>query len=141
MGMLDKLKMLKVDFLGLATLTTMARACDLIKARHGVEYTLNTSPPTTRRPSNSWAEATPWVSSNWRFRYDQWLVQMKPTGLDNIIAHGGPLPPWSDGIIPDYISRMHDEAEVEYRHPAMEPIFPRYVRYPDLSGTVDARGG
>ena len=26
-------------------------------------------------------------------------------------------------FIPDYIARMHGEAEVEYRHPALEPIF------------------
>ncbi len=37
MGILDKLKMLKVDFLGLSTLTTMARACDLIQQRHEVK--------------------------------------------------------------------------------------------------------
>ena len=26
-------------------------------------------------------------------------------------------------FIPDYISRMHGEEAVEYRHPALEPIF------------------
>ena len=26
-------------------------------------------------------------------------------------------------FIPDYIARMHGEAEVEYRHPALAPIF------------------
>ena len=31
MGVLDKLGVLKVDFLGLATLTIMARACELIQ--------------------------------------------------------------------------------------------------------------
>ena len=31
MGILDSLGMLKVDFLGLSTLTVMARACDMIK--------------------------------------------------------------------------------------------------------------
>jgi DNA polymerase III subunit alpha len=36
--------LLKVDFLGLATLTIMARACDLIRERHGVEYNLDNIP-------------------------------------------------------------------------------------------------
>ena len=37
MTILDSLGLLKVDFLGLATLTIMARACDLIQQRHGIE--------------------------------------------------------------------------------------------------------
>jgi DNA polymerase III subunit alpha len=40
MAHLDALGMLKVDFLGLATLTIMQRACDLIKQRHGVQLNL-----------------------------------------------------------------------------------------------------
>ena len=39
-------------------------------------------------------------------------------------------------FIPDYIARMHGEAEVEYRHPAMEPIFQRYLWHSCLSGTL-----
>ncbi len=44
MSVLEKLGLLKVDFLGLATLTIMARACDLIEKRHGVQFDLNTIP-------------------------------------------------------------------------------------------------
>src|SRR5450756_440545 len=44
MGILEKLKMLKVDFLGLATLTIMARACSLIAQRHGIHYNLGNIP-------------------------------------------------------------------------------------------------
>ena len=44
MGILDALGMLKVDFLGLATLSTMARACDLIEKRHGIKYDLSNIP-------------------------------------------------------------------------------------------------
>ncbi|MDO8752477.1 MAG: BglII/BstYI family type II restriction endonuclease, partial [Anaerolineales bacterium] len=44
MGILDSLGMLKVDFLGLITLTVMARACDMIEKRHGVKFDLNNIP-------------------------------------------------------------------------------------------------
>ena len=37
MGVIESLGLLKVDFLGLSTLTIMARACDLIQQRHGIE--------------------------------------------------------------------------------------------------------
>ncbi len=44
MGILDSMGMLKVDFLGLSTLTVMARACDLIRERTGKEYDLSNIP-------------------------------------------------------------------------------------------------
>lgn len=44
MGVLETLGMLKVDFLGLITLTVMARACDFIEKRHGIKYDLNNIP-------------------------------------------------------------------------------------------------
>ncbi|MDD2921536.1 MAG: BglII/BstYI family type II restriction endonuclease, partial [Anaerolineales bacterium] len=53
----------------------------------------------------------------------RWLVQMKPQNLDNIIAMVALYRPGPMAFIPDYIARMNGEAEVEYRHPAMEPIF------------------
>jgi DNA polymerase-3 subunit alpha len=53
----------------------------------------------------------------------KWLVQMKPQSLDNIIAMVALFRPGPMEFIPDYISRMHGETEVIYRHPAMEPIF------------------
>jgi DNA polymerase III subunit alpha len=33
-------------------------------------------------------------------------------------------------FIPGYIRRMHGEEEVEYRHPALEPIFKETYGYP-----------
>lgn len=53
----------------------------------------------------------------------RWLVQMKPKTLENIIAMVALYRPGPMAFIPDYIARMHGEAEVSYRHPAMEPIF------------------
>jgi DNA polymerase-3 subunit alpha len=48
---------------------------------------------------------------------------MKPKTLDNIIAMVALYRPGPMAFIPDYIARMHGEADVEYRHPALEPIF------------------
>src|SRR3989338_484895 len=51
MEIIEKIGLLKVDFLGLATLTIMRRACDLIEQRHGVKYDLMTI-PFTRCPDD-----------------------------------------------------------------------------------------
>ena len=41
---LESIGLLKIDFLGLATLTLMREATRLIKERHGVEFTLENLP-------------------------------------------------------------------------------------------------
>jgi DNA polymerase-3 subunit alpha len=124
MGIIDKLKLLKVDFLGLATLTIMERACDAIRRRHGFSYTLNTIPTDDPETYKFLGEGnTLGVFQLEGSGMTKWLVQMKPTGLENIIAMVALFRPGPMDFIPDYISRMHGEAEVEYRHPAMEPIF------------------
>lgn len=40
----ESMGLLKVDFLGLSTLTIMRRACDLIERHHGIHYDLNNIP-------------------------------------------------------------------------------------------------
>ncbi|HLA07938.1 MAG TPA: DNA polymerase III subunit alpha, partial [Anaerolineales bacterium] len=124
MGILDSLGMLKVDFLGLITLTVMAKACDLIEKRHGVKLDLNNIPlddPKSFELMGSGQTAGLFqVEGGGMTRY---IVQMKPKTLDNIIAMVALYRPGPMAFIPDYIARMHGEADVEYRHPALEPIF------------------
>ncbi len=124
MGILDKLKMLKVDFLGLATLTIMARACELIQERHGIAYTLETIPTDDPETYRLLGEGrTLGVFQLEGSGMTRWLMQMKPQNLEHIIAMVALFRPGPMDFIPDYISRMHGESPVEYRHPTMEPIF------------------
>ena len=124
MGILDSLGMLKVDFLGLITLSVMAKACDMIEKRHGIKFDLNNIPlddPKSFELMGSGQTAGVFqVEGGGMTRY---LVQMKPKTLDNIIAMVALYRPGPMAFIPDYIARMHGEAEVEYRHPKLEPIF------------------
>ncbi|MFN8414208.1 MAG: DNA polymerase III subunit alpha [Anaerolineales bacterium] len=124
MGILDSLGMLKVDFLGLITLTVMARACDMIFKRHGIKFDLTNIPIDDPKSFELMgAGQTAGVFQVEGGGMTRWLVQMKPKNLDNIIAMVALYRPGPMAFIPDYISRMHGESEVEYRHPAMEPIF------------------
>ena len=124
MGVLDSLGMLKVDFLGLITLTVMARACDMIFKRHNIKFDLTNIPVNDPKSFELMgAGQTAGVFQVEGGGMTRWLVQMKPKNLDNIIAMVALYRPGPMAFIPDYIARMHGEAEVEYRHPAMEPIF------------------
>jgi DNA polymerase-3 subunit alpha len=124
MGILDSLGMLKVDFLGLITLSVMAKACDMIEKRHGIKFDLSNipldDPKSFELMGNGHTAGVFQVEGGGMTRY---LIQMKPKSLDNIIAMVALYRPGPMAFIPDYIARMHGEAEVEYRHPALEPIF------------------
>ena len=124
MGILDSLGMLKVDFLGLITLSVMAKACDMIEKRHGIKFDLNNIPLDDPKSFEIMGSGqTAGIFQVEGGGMTRWLVQMKPKTLDNIIAMVALYRPGPMAFIPDYIARMHGEAEVEYRHPKLEPIF------------------
>jgi DNA polymerase-3 subunit alpha len=124
MGILDSLGMLKVDFLGLATLSTMARACGLIKERHGIELDLSTIPLDDPKAFELLGDGqTAGIFQVEGGGMTRWLVEMKPQNLDNVIAMVALYRPGPMQFIPDYIARMHGEAEVEYRHESLRPYF------------------
>ncbi|MRR30779.1 DNA polymerase III subunit alpha, partial [bacterium] len=123
MSIVDKLGLLKVDFLGLSTLTVMQRACDLIRERHGKEYTLYNIPTddhdTFQFLGQGHTAGVFQLEGNGMTRY---LVQMKPQSLENIIAMVALFRPGPIQFIPDYINRMHGVKPVTYRHPMLEKI-------------------
>ncbi|MCC6300106.1 MAG: DNA polymerase III subunit alpha [Anaerolineales bacterium] len=124
MKLLNSLGMLKVDFLGLITLSVMAKACDLIEKRHGVKLDLNNIPLDDPKSFEIMgAGQTAGLFQVEGGGMTRWIVQMKPKTLDNIIAMVALYRPGPMQFIPDYIARMHGEADVEYRHPSLQPIF------------------
>jgi DNA polymerase-3 subunit alpha len=131
MSVLEKLGLLKVDFLGLATLSIMARACDLIEKRHGLRFDLNTIPtddPQTYELLGRGETAGVFQVEGSGMR--RWLLQMKPKELANVIAMVALFRPGPMEFIPKYISRMHGEEKVEYLHPSLEPIFRETYGFP-----------
>jgi DNA polymerase III subunit alpha len=124
MSVVDSLGLLKVDFLGLITLTIMARACRLIEERHGIRYTLDNIPVDDPESFDFIGHGhTAGVFQLEGTGMTRYLTQMKPKNLDNIIAMVALYRPGPLDFIPSYIRRMHGEEEVSYRHPALEPIF------------------
>ncbi len=123
MSTIDDLGMLKVDFLGLATLTVMARACGMIHQRHSKDYNLSNIPlddPASFELLGRGETAGVFqVESAGMRRY---LTQMKPQNLDNVIAMVALYRPGPIEFIPNYINRMHGLEEVTYRHEMLEPI-------------------
>jgi DNA polymerase-3 subunit alpha len=131
MGVIDSLGLLKVDFLGLSTLTIMARACDLIRQRHGIDLNLDNIPtddPATYALLGRGETAGVFQVEGSGMR--RWLMQMKPNAIENVIAMVALFRPGPMEYIPAYIRRMHGEEAIGYRHPMLEPIFKETYGFP-----------
>ncbi len=124
MDVLEDLGLLKVDFLGLSTLTVMARACQRIRRRHGVDLDIHSIPvedPETYELLGRGDVLGVFQVEGAGMR--RFLVDMKPRELANVIAMVALYRPGPMDFIPTYIRRMHGEEEVSYRHEALESIF------------------
>ena len=124
MSIIESLGLLKVDFLGLRTLTIMSKACELIEQRHHIRLGLDNipidDPATFDFISRGHTAGVFQLEGNGMTRY---VVQMQPKDIDNVIAMVALYRPGPLAFIPTYIKRMHGEEAVEYRHPSLEPIF------------------
>lgn len=123
---LESLGLLKIDFLGLSTLTVMREACRLIKESRGIEYSLDSIPikgpeaePAFNLLSSGEVSGVFQVESPGMRRI---LTDMKPTAFEHIVATISLYRPGPMEYIPNYIRRMHGEEEIEVKHPALEPI-------------------
>jgi DNA polymerase-3 subunit alpha len=131
MGVLESLGMLKVDFLGLSTLSIMARACELIQQRHGIQHNLGNIPtddPETYAMLGRGETAGVFQVEGSGMR--RWLMQMKPNVVENVIAMVALFRPGPMDFIPAYIRRMHGEEAIQYRHPLLERIFKETYGFP-----------
>ncbi|WP_412067709.1 DNA polymerase III subunit alpha [Rubrivirga sp. IMCC43871] len=115
--------LLKMDFLGLKTLTILDDALALIKEEHGVEIDLDSVPlddPATYRlfQKGDTISIFQFESSGMR----EWMRKLKPTSLDDLIAMNALYRPGPMDLIPSYIDRKHGKEPVEYPHEMLRGI-------------------
>ena len=123
---LESIGLLKVDFLGLSTLSVMREATQLINARHGIEYTLANIP----FEGDDAVEAFKLLSSgevSGVFQVEsagmrRVLTEMQPNAFEHIVATISLYRPGPLEYIPQFIRRLHGTEEVEYKHEALAPI-------------------
>jgi DNA polymerase III subunit alpha len=120
---LESIGLLKIDFLGLATLTLMREATRLIRERHGVEYTLENLPiddPKTYDLLTSGDVLGVFQVEGQGMR--RVLMELRPTEFEHIVATISLYRPGPIEFIPDYIAGLHGEKVPAYAHPLLEPI-------------------
>ena len=132
----ESIGLLKVDFLGLSTLTIMRKACDLIKRHRGIQYSMDNIPyrhdsdQVTDEQRAMLDEAfkligrgdTVGVFQVESSGMQQMLRGMRPTRFEHIVAAISLYRPGPMEYIPTYNDRMHGKEKVVYKHPKLESI-------------------
>jgi DNA polymerase-3 subunit alpha len=123
MSGINDLGLLKVDFLGLTTLTIMAKACEYIEQRHGVKLTLSNIPIDDPKVYDYIGEGhTAGLFQLEGGGMTRYLVQMQPKTVRHVIAMVALYRPGPMESIPNYIANMKGEVPVNYLHEKLEPI-------------------
>ena len=115
--------LLKMDFLGLKTLTVLQEAVDLIKLIHGKEIDLETLPLDDEKTFKLFQAAdTVGVFQFESGGMRRVLSDLQPTHIEEIIAANALFRPGPMENIPSFIKRKKGQEKIEYDHPALEPI-------------------
>ncbi len=121
MGPIEKLGLLKMDFLGLRTLTVLANTAALIKESRGIVIDFDALPLDDPKAYQLLTEARTFgvfqlESAGMRDA----LRGLRPERLEDLIAMVSLYRPGPMDLIPDFIARKHGRAKITYEHPAME---------------------
>lgn len=121
----EKVGLVKFDFLGLRTLTVIDQAVRLIRRQHQRDFDIHTIPLDDAAPFALLQAGNTWgvfqlESAGMRAL----MVRLKPSVFEDIIAlvalyRPGPM---ESGMHDDFVRRKHGEAKVEYFLAELEPI-------------------
>ncbi len=125
MKAVEKIGLLKIDFLGLRTLTVIEDALSMIKENRGVEVDvedLALDDPEVFGLLGRGETVGVFQFESGGMR--EYLRKLKPDRFEDLIAMNalyrpGPL---GSGMVEDYIERRHGEKKIRYPHPKLEPI-------------------
>ena len=118
----EKVGLLKMDFLGLKTLSVLERACQLVKDIHGQDIDLEKLEPADPKVFQLFSGGK--TKGIFQFESDgmqNLLMRMKPDRIEDLIAANALYRPGPMILIPDYIDRKHG-AKWSLPHPIMKEI-------------------
>ncbi|MCY7328538.1 MAG: DNA polymerase III subunit alpha, partial [Saprospiraceae bacterium] len=112
---------IKMDFLGLKTLTILRDALKLIKENHGVEIDIDHIPLDDTKTYELYQRA----ETNGTFQFEsagmqKYLRELKPDKFDDLIAMNALYRPGPMDYIPSFVARKHKREVVTYDLPDME---------------------
>lgn len=120
---IEKVGMLKMDFLGLKTLSVIKDALKNIKYSRGIELDINSIPLDNKATYDLFSRGD--SVATFQFESDgmrKWLRELKPNKFEDLIAMNALYRPGPMEYIPDFISRKNGLRQIEYDLKEMEEI-------------------
>jgi DNA polymerase-3 subunit alpha len=123
MHSIEDLGLLKMDFLGLKTLTVIQDTLNQIEEQTGQKIDLANLPLDDRQTFQLFRQAnTTGVFQLESSGFKRYLKELKPTQFEDIIAMVALYRPGPMEFIPEFIARKHGYKKVQYLHPLLKPI-------------------
>ncbi|MDD5097294.1 MAG: DNA polymerase III subunit alpha, partial [Candidatus Omnitrophica bacterium] len=125
MGILEKIGLLKVDFLGLRTLTVIDETLKLIKKTRNIEIDIEKLPLDDKNTYSLLASShTIGIFQVESSGMRDLLKKLIPERFEDLIAllalyRPGPI---GSGMLDDFMKRKHGVIPIKYEHPKLEPI-------------------
>lgn len=118
---LEKAGLLKMDFLGLRTLSVLDRTLELIKKDFGIEIDIDNLDLEDEATYDLFSRGeTKGVFQFESTGMQEYLRQLKPRNIEEIAAMNALYRPGPMKNIPEYIERKFGRKKIEYLHPVME---------------------
>lgn len=122
-SVLEQVGMLKMDILGLKTLSIIRDACRLVEQNRGIKVDIDNLPLDDPLTFELYQRGN--TRGTFQFESDgmrQWLVKLKPENIEELVAMNALYRPGPMQFIPSFIARKHGIESIDYPHPLLEPI-------------------
>ena len=113
--------LIKMDFLGLKTLSELKEACANIKLTRGIDIDLDTIPIDDPKTYELYQQGR--TVGTFQFEsagMQKYLRELQPTVFEDLIAMNALYRPGPMEKIPNFIARKHGKEEIKYDIPCME---------------------
>ena len=115
--------LLKMDFLGLKTLSILKTSIKLVKENRNIVVDPDNIDITDEETYALYQRGD--TVATFQFESDgmrKYLRQLKPTNIEDLIAMNALYRPGPMDNIPSFVNRKHGREEIVYPHPMLEPI-------------------
>lgn len=118
---IEDVGMLKMDFLGLKTLSIIDRCLALVKRRFGTDIDIEQIPIDDPEVFALYSRGD--TKSIFQFEsggMKEWLIKLQPERFEDLIAMNALYRPGPMDYIPDFVAGKNDPSKIHYDLPAME---------------------
>lgn len=120
-SVIEETGLIKMDFLGLKTLSILKEAIYNIKSRHGIDIDINKIPLDDEKTYQLYSEGR--TVGTFQFEssgMQKYLRELQPTNFEDLIAMNALYRPGPMEYIPDFVARKHGHTPITYDLPCME---------------------